>query len=215
MIGLPRATEPTPPGFDFDALVRQPGRDWLARHPGAPAGDMPALWRSAQPSLRQAFKGVCAYFGTYVMPATGASSVDHHLAKSRAPELAYEWANYRFVCARMNTRKHIAEDVVDPVGLGTRCFDLWFPTMQIRPSSGLDVGLETLVQSTIVRLGLNAHECLQERGEHWENYVRWELRVERLVAHAPFLASEALRQQLLKVADEPAAVAALGQFHDR
>lgn len=207
MIGVKRRPEPKPPGFDFDAHVRVPGNAWLTANPKAPAKDMPPLWRDAMPSLRAAYKSVCAYFCCYVMPATGGGSADHFVPKSKAKNVAYEWDNYRFACTRMNARKRDASDVLDPVGLTDGLFVLAFNTMRVKPAAGLTGPVLKDVKSTIKRLKLNSQECITERQEHWDNYDKHGLSAARLIEFAPFIVMEAARQGLLKPADHAVTVA--------
>jgi hypothetical protein len=209
MIGVMQRPEPTAPEFDFDGRVRVPGNAWLAANPQAPASDMPPLWRAAMPSLRFAYKGVCAYFCCFVMPATGGDTTDHFVAKSKARHAAYQWDNYRFACARMNARKRDASDVLDPFGLKDGWFVLVFQTMRVKPVAGLDPADLKEVRATIRRLKLNTHECVAERREHWDNYDKHGLSAARFVAHAPFVAMEAARQGLMKPADSAVTVASI------
>lgn len=214
MIGVKLRPEPAGPDFDFNASVRAPGEAWLTAHPSAQAHELPPLWRAALPTLRAAYKGICAYFCCYVMPVTGAGSTDHFAPKSSARDRAYEWDNYRFACARMNARKRDASDVLDPVGLADGLFVLAFSTLRVKPAPELAAPVLRQVKATIRRLGLNSPECVAERQGHWENYVIYNLRVDRLIAHAPFVAMEAARQGMLKPADHAVSVASIRAWLD-
>ena len=214
MIRVERRPEPTAPEFDFHATVRVPGNAWLAANPTKPASKMPALWREASPSLRKSYKGVCAYFCCFVMPATGGSSTDHFVPKSKARDVAYEWDNYRFACSRMNARKRDASDVLDPFDIEDGWFVLAFTTMRVKPASGLGPADLQRVEATIQRLELNSPECVTERALHWDNYEMHGLSVERLVMHAPFIAMEAARQGLLRSEGNAVSVATLRAIFD-
>lgn len=214
MIRVKPRPEPAAPIFDFDQEVRRPGDAWLAANPGSAASAFPPHWRKALPQLRRAYKGICAYFCCYVRPATGGGSADHFVAKSSAPHLAYAWDNYRFACARMNSRKQDASDVLDPFTLADGQFALSFTTMRVTPASGLSGQPLQEVRDTIARLDLNSEECRKEREEHWDNYNVYHLDVSRFVAFAPFIAMEAARQGLLKPADHAVTVASIRAWLD-
>lgn len=96
MIRVKERTEP----MDFDAKVRQPGKRWLIANPYKKGEKLPSFWLVCLPELRQKYKGICAYFGCWVLPATGTGSADHFVPKSGlGRRYAYEWSNYRFACA--------------------------------------------------------------------------------------------------------------------
>lgn len=214
MIRVRPRPEPTPPALDFDARVRIPGRAWLAAHPSGTASELPPLWREAIPALRSAYKGICAYFCCYVMPATGGSSADHAVPKSGARHLAYEWDNYRFACARMNSRKRDASDVLDPFHLPDGQFALSFTTLRVVPAPGLPAATLRGVRATIARLSLNSEECCRERQEHWDNYLVHGLSAARLIEFAPFIAMEAARQGMLRPTDHAVTVASVRAWLD-
>ena len=183
-----------PEPADFDRRVRNPGRTWLAEHPDR--RDLHPYWRACLPDLAFAYKHVCSYFGTRVSPITGASSTDHFIAKSLDRDQAYEWKNYRFACARMNAKKGVAAEVVDPFEVADGCFEIVFSTFQVRPSIDVEEETRARVTRTIDRLDLNAHECLEERRYLWSKYKQHGM-VKMLIEEAPFLALEACRQRLL------------------
>jgi len=214
MIGVKLRPEPAAPGFDFDTVVRVPGNAWLTANPTGLAKDMPPLWREALPSLRAAYKSVCAYFCCFVMPATGGGSADHFVPKSKARNVAYEWDNYRFACTRMNARKRDAGDVLDPIDLTDGLFVLSFTTMRVKPAAGLAAPWLTGVKGTIRRLKLNSQECIAERQQHWDNYTKHGLSAARLIEFAPFIAMEAARQGLVKPADCAVTVATIRAWLD-
>lgn len=205
---------PRPEPADFDTQVRTPGNNWLAKHPPAHKKKLPDYWRRALPDLRASYKGICAYFCCYVRPATGGGSADHFVPKSKARTDAYEWDNYRFACSRMNSRKRDASDVLDPFVLLDGKFEIWFPTMRVRPSGGLTPQELSDVRATISRLKLNSEECSSERQELWDDYDLHGLKVQRLIEYAPFIAMEAARQGLLKPADNAVTVATIRAWLD-
>lgn len=185
MIHVERQPEPE----DFDARVRQPGK----RKPTNRA----ALWRRCLPQLWQAYDGVCAYLCVRIPPGTGARTVEHLAPRLKRPDLAYEWSNFRLVCALMNARKRDFEDVLDPFDVRDGWFTLELSSLEVLPSPTLSVRRRRQVQATIDRLKLNDPECLAARAEHYDAYLENELTFERLARWSPFVAKELARQGLV------------------
>ncbi len=102
---IPVRPQPEPP--DFDSLVRKPGGKWIQKsglNPNQPVPSrtkIPSHWTKCLPALREAYGGICAYVCVYVPRVVGAPSVEHFVPKSLHLNQAYEWNNYRFVCAKM------------------------------------------------------------------------------------------------------------------
>jgi 5-methylcytosine-specific restriction endonuclease McrA len=106
---------PQPEPANFDVKVRQPGQRWVARQgldPGQPVPSGTQLkpyWTECLPQLTELYGRVCAYVCLYIPKITGSPSVEHFVPKSQQLGLAYEWSNYRLVCAKMNSRKRELE----------------------------------------------------------------------------------------------------------
>lgn len=183
----------------FTSAVTTPGTGWLAANPTTKK--LPSYWRAGMPELRAAYKGICAYFCCYVYPTTGGGSTDHFVPKSKDRALAYTWSNYRFACTRMNSRKRDASDVLDPFTVPDGWFELYFPTMRVRPGKGLAGGDLKAVRASIRRLKLNSEECRRERAEYWDDYNAGQITGNQLVRRAPMIALEAVRQGVLLPAD--------------
>jgi len=177
----------------FDAQIRVPGKKALdaGKHP------LPDYWRRCLPDLRDAYDEICAYSCFRIPEVVGSKSVEHFAAKSQAPELAYEWSNYRLVCSLMNSCKREFEDVLDPFEVGDDWFELEFLFLQVRPAAHLPDDIREAVQSTIDRLKLSEAECCRERAywyECWRNGDVSDMHVKR---SAPFIFREAVRQDLV------------------
>ncbi|MFV8749194.1 hypothetical protein ACNOYE_01450 [Nannocystaceae bacterium ST9] len=124
---------------------------------------------------------------------TGANSVDHCLPKSSKIELAYEWSNYRFACARMNSRKGIVEHVLDPFEIDDDWFQLEIHGFQVRPNPKLPAATRAQVQATISQLGLNDSLCRARRERDTKNFLDELVSFELLERESPFVARELLR----------------------
>ncbi|MCX4247950.1 AAA family ATPase [Paraliomyxa miuraensis] len=219
---LPRAArgavirvEPQPQPYDFDARVRQPGHSALAeligesltvQRPGPRRSkkadriedlrhdDLPPLWRRCLPQLAEAYRRICAYSCLYVEPFTGTDTVDHYVPKSLDVRLAYEWSNYRFACARMNARKGVAAEVLDPFEIQDGWFRLELVRFQLHPAPGLPAELTARIEATIGLLGLNDEDCKQTRAGWYEDYQAGLFDLPYLDRRFPLLARELRRQ---------------------
>lgn len=196
----------------FTVAVATPGAAWLAANPAGTK--LPPYWRVGAPHLRAAYKGICAYFCCYVYPTTGAGSTDHFVPKSKARAVAYAWSNYRFACSRMNSRKRDASDVLDPFTVPDGWFELYFPTMRVRPGKGLTGPNLKAVRASIKRLKLNSEECRRERAEYWDDYNAGRITGNQLVRRAPMIALEGVRQGVLQPADAGLTAATIRSYLD-
>lgn len=186
MIHFDRRQEPG----GFDATVRQPGRAWLQQHP---AFDRPRdFWLAVRGDLATAFADLCAYSCMYEPVGT----VDHFIScrtcQARGtPNEIYEWSNYRFASAWMNSAKQNADDqVLDPFEVQDGWFEIMLPSLQLRlveeniPADKLD-----LARSTIRRLHLEHDErVIRQRRSWYEQYQLGELTLEGLRRRAPLIA---------------------------
>ncbi len=179
---------PEPPLFKDQ--VRKPGRAWLQQHP---AFDRPRdFWLQCRAELATAFADLCAYSCMYEPVGT----VDHFIScrtcKARGTlELIYEWDNYRFASAWMNSAKQNADDqVFDPFEVQDGWFEVILPSLQLRlveadiPADKLD-----LAKRTIERLHLEHDErVIRQRTSWYEQYQIGELTLDGLRRRAPLIA---------------------------
>lgn len=212
---------------DFDSQVRQPGlraidefrgqKDLPPRR-GRPrkkklnfkAEDLSPYWQNCLNDLHKAYQGICAYLCLYIPKAVGARTVDHFVAKSASvailsktndPAQVYEWRNYRLACSLMNTRKSKFNDVLDPFKVEDGWFILEFSGLQVIPNPDLPHKIRRKVLETIERLGLNDDECLEARGEYFDEYINHHVDFSFLKRRSPFVAREMLRQGLAQKED--------------
>lgn len=200
MIPVVKAIEPS----DFDAKVRKPGENFLISTPSPRSNDWKGheYWRKAIDDLLSSYGGICAYSGswTYRNPGHGGSklphcSVDHFRPKSKYPNKAYEWSNFRLVRARLNNKKSDHEDVIDPFLLQGRLFVLDFRSFLVRPHPALSGNNLLSVNATIDRLELNLDsDYVQERTAVVQLYCQNALSWKRLKTHWPFIAMEMIEQ---------------------
>jgi hypothetical protein len=210
--------EPAPEPFDFDAKVRQPGLAAIAELVGDPApvrpgrarqkkaaqredlrpDDFPPFWREALDDLLLAYRRICAYASLYIEPVTGAGSVDHMIPRSTNWSQVYEWSNYRLACSLMNSRKRDVSSLLDPFEIDDFWFGLELVEYRVVARERLPPEIETRVNETINRLGLNTRECCEARAAYGDEYLGGEISLERVMRRAPFVARELIRQGRLR-----------------
>lgn len=197
---IPVTLQPEP--ADFDVNVRQKGHAWLL-HKGIPlnspppkAFSLPNYWRFSNKQLWVAYKGECAYLAIYFEWATGASSTDHFVAKSKKSGDAYEWSNYRLSCLGANRNKNKFDDVLDPIGLAQDTFVLNLVSGSVKPNSALGTTEKAAARKTISRLKLNSAEHKTMRARHYSEYLKHQC-PDILKFYSPFVWYEADRQGLL------------------
>ena len=174
----------------------------VGKQPDRNSRELSPYWRKCLADLHTAYSGICAYVGTYINPTTGARSVDYFVAKSRRPDLAYEWANYRLACLRMNARKRDFDDILDLFTISENRFQLVLLTGEIKPTFPDDVD----ALNTIQRLGLDQEDLREERYTYFWDYLQGEISAEYLCRRAPFVYQEAVRQGRLTVSAEASSV---------
>lgn len=204
---IPVAPQPEP--VEFAGTVRAPGIKWIRKsglnpQEPVPSGtNLPPHWTKCLPALRSAYSGICAYAGVFVPPVVGAPSVEHFLAKSERLDQAYEWVNYRFVCAKMNSRKRNFDDVLDPFTLEPEMFVLNLVNGGIMANSSLNITKRQRVSKTIKRLNLDDAECREMRLFYIDGWLLNQrnrddgVTLGQLKLHAPFVYLEMKRQNLL------------------
>lgn len=188
---------PQPEPDTFDSKVRERGRAWMNKHQTPPPGNkFPPYWRDCLDDLHSSYNGYCAYLAVY-FERVGGVSVDHFIAKSRRPDLAYEWSNYRLACSIMNSRKGNHDDILDPFQIETGWFYLELVTGRIYPNKELSPDLKSKVESTIKRLKLDDDRNREMRARHYQEYREETLTDKHLKKYSPFVWLEAKRQGLL------------------
>ena len=189
--------EPIPEPEGFDAEVRQRGQAWLAEHP-APARPRP-LWSPSLSHLAEGFRHLCAYSAMHIEDG----SVDHYRSCATHRALAYEWPNYRFTSARMNSIKGNADDrVLDPFEVGDDWFELLLPSLQMVPTSRITPEHRERAAFTLKRLGLRDGEGILRRRQAWyEQFLIGGQSLGGLRHHAPLIA-RAVEKRLSRI--EPA-----------
>lgn len=197
---IPVTMQPEPP--DFDQKVRQKGQQFLATTTPAKDSDWKnhGYWRAALPELKKGHNNICAYCCLWIPNCPGAPTVDHYLHKSKKENqsLAYEWSNFRLAAGRMNSRKGVFTDVLDPFIVQEGWFIIDFlPTITVKPNPTLPDIEKSKVQASIKRLKLDRDEnYLNDMQEWYDSFKSNEITFGHLEKRAPFLAYELRRQGL-------------------
>lgn len=181
MIRAPRIPEPT----NFDVRVRRPGKKWLVANPTAKRPR--ALWAPYTPTLQAGYGGLCGYAA--MVDFTG-GTIDHFLGIKNHRKLAYEWSNYRFASATMNSRKRAQDDrVLDPEEVRAGWFEILLPSLQMRTTDRVPARLRSKAAHTLHRLGLaDGERVIRWRRSWFELYQRGDLSIEGLRTVAPLIA---------------------------
>jgi hypothetical protein len=189
-----------PAPAEFISQVRTPGRRFLRQHrrPTRKQWESHAYWRRILENLHDAYRGICAYSCHWIPYDTGADTVEHFQPKSAHPNRAYDWSNYRLVCSTLNGRKQTDENVLDPFAITNGWFVLEFPSLLIKPATGLPAVRRAEVLHTRDTLGLNDEgTCLKARARYVKNYCLGNITFAFLREEAPFIAMEITRQRLV------------------
>lgn len=175
-----------PKPLDFDTNVKVPGQAWLAQNPGAKRPK--PLWDSYTSQLADGFSGLCGYAA--MLDPTG-GTVDHYLSYKNHPQHAYEWENYRFASATLNSSKKNADDaVLDPYRVGAGWFEILLPSLQMRVTNSVPPAYRAKAEFTLKRLKLQDGERIIRWRQSWyEMYKSGQLALEGLRSVAPLIAA--------------------------
>jgi len=171
---------------DFYTRVKVPGNAWLASHPTARRP--PSLWAPYTPALSEGFANLCGYAAMH--DPTG-GTVDHFLSFKHHRDLAFEWSNYRFASAPLNSSKRDADNtVLDPFEVGAGWFEIILPSLQMRLTDAVPPALRAKAEFTLKRLKLRDGERIVRWRRSWYRlYTEGELTLDGLRQVAPLLAA--------------------------
>lgn len=186
MIRFDRVPEP----MEFDSRARQPGLRWLAQHPGKKP--IPDKWSQFKPRLADGFRQLCGYTAMFEPVGT----VDHFVSVKADRALAYEWSNYRFASAWVNSSKQDAENVLDPFEVEDGWFEILLPSLQLVLTDAVPIEHRGRAEFTLRRLHLRDDErVIRQRREWYRLYQEGHLTLAGLRIRAPLIAQAVERAE--------------------
>jgi len=190
MIHFEKVAEPP----EFDEKARKPGLKWLEENLGAVRPR--DYWTPFKPNLAEGFKSLCAYSAMFEPVGT----VDHYIGVRRNMMLAYEWDNYRFASAWINSSKKDEDDsILDPFEVQDDWFELHLPSLQLIVSAHVPDEYREKAEYTLMRLHLRDDErVIRQRQEWYRMYCEGELSLEGLKKKAPLIARAIEKQMTAK-----------------
>ncbi|WP_198935432.1 hypothetical protein [Chlorobium sp. KB01] len=128
---------------DFECKVRRRGGTWFS---GGSAGRAPDYWNDCKSDLAAGFRNLCAYSAMLDLVGT----VDHFHSQSTHPHLVYEWSNYRYASAWINSSKKSAEEL-DPFQVQDGWFEIILPSLQLVLTTTVSSEQRQLAEYTLNR----------------------------------------------------------------
>ena len=182
MIRFQRVDEPP----KFDAEARRPGVAWLEENEDAKRPK--DFWTAFKGELAQGFGQLCAFTAMYEPVGT----VDHFVSCNEDSSLAYEWDNYRYASAWINSSKQNlkASHILDPFDVQDGWFRLLLPSLQVVvDEDAVPTELLSRARFVLKRFHLRDDErVLRQRREWYRMYQDGELTLEGLRRKAPLIA---------------------------
>lgn len=119
-------------------------------------------------------------------------TVDHWLTIKNRRDLAFEWSNFRFLDANLNSAKKPAWDgkLLDPHEVQDGWFEIELPSLQLKISDSLtDPDLKAKAEFTLEKLHLQDGEDILQYRQAWlDLYESKDLTLVGLGKMAPLLA---------------------------
>ncbi len=174
---------PMPEGFQEQ--VEKPGEAWLRANPDARSPK--PLWRPFKPALADGFRDLCAYSAMYEPVGT----VDHFVSWKEDRTRAYDWSNYRYAAAWINSSKQslYAADLLDPFEVEDGWFKIVLPSLQLVVDESIPAEQRQRAAFVLERLHLRDDERVIRQRRAWLSaYEAGELTLEGLRKKAPLIA---------------------------
>lgn len=188
----------------FELKCREKGTKWLLANPKAArkSNKRPKdFWSRFKPQLSDGFAELCAYSAMYEPVGT----VDHFVPVDADESLAYDWANYRFASAWINSSKQKRVEILDPLLVQDGWFEVLLPSLQlVLVPDKVPEPLRTLAEKTLDHLHLRHDErVLRQRRSWYKLFQESELTLEGLRQRAPLIAAAVDKAHRLKAQVKP------------
>ena len=177
---------PVPEPVDFDERARTPGNEWLAANPGPKRPK--DYWTPFKGNLANGFQNLCAYSAMYEPVGT----VDHFVSCDEDRSRAYDWENYRYCAAWINSSKKnvLSSQLLDPFEIRNGWFEIHLPSLQLRVSDNIPEEFRERAEYVLTRLHLRDDErVMRQRREWYRMYQDEELALAGLKGKAPLIAA--------------------------
>jgi hypothetical protein len=168
----------------FVEKVERPGKRWLAAHDRGRPRD---LWSPFKPQLADAFQNLCAYGAMYEPVGT----IDHFVSVDEDRRRAYDWRNYRYCSAWVNSSKQrlSSAEVLDPFLVQDGWFEVILPSLQLVVADDMPRKYRARAEGMLTRLHLRDDERVMRQRRMWlKMYDMGSLTLEGLAEHAPLIA---------------------------
>ena len=119
-------------------------------------------------------------------------TVDHFVSCHENRSLAYEWGNYRYCSAWINSAKGntLAAELLDPFEVEDGWFEIHLPSLQLRVSETVPHPRRERAEYVLNRLRLRDDERMMRQRSVWYNlYQSGDLTLEGLGKMAPLIAA--------------------------
>lgn len=169
----------------FHRRVERPGMRWLAAHPRGRPRD---LWSKYKPELAVSFGGLCAYGAMHEPIGT----VDHFVSVTEDRQRAYDWTNYRFCSAWLNSSKQQlrSTELLDPFVVRDGWFELLLPSLQLVVTKAMPRRYRAQANLMLTRLHLRDGEQVMRQRRRWLRlYEERKISLRGLAEMAPLIAA--------------------------
>ncbi|HEX4416808.1 MAG TPA: hypothetical protein VH165_02865 [Kofleriaceae bacterium] len=132
-------------------------------------------------------------------------TVDHFVSCDEARHRTYDWDNYRFASAWLNSSKQTlrSTDVLDPFEVDDAWFEILLPSLQMVATAAVPADKRELAERMLTRLHLGHGErVMRQRREWYRMFQEGELTLDGLAKKAPLIA-RAVENQRRGVAGDP------------
>lgn len=196
---------PTDPPAEFEEKCRKPGLAWLEKHPKPMQKVKGKTWRPRdywsqfRGDLATAFRNLCSIAAMHEPQGT----VDHFVSCDSDPTRAYDWSNYRFVSAWLNSSKNDIDGLLDPFHVGADWFEISLPDLQLSLTSHVPAEYVAIAQYTLETLPIRDDErIIRQRRVWYQLYQSGALPLDGLRQLAPLIARAVEKQ--IQAAPKPA-----------
>jgi hypothetical protein len=183
MIRVPRKKAPR--GFKRD--VADPGRAWLAVHPGVTTG-LPPFWSKVRGKLIEAFEHRCAYTAMWL---SHDGEIDHFVSIDEDRRQAYRWNNLRYSSGWLNSSKQGLRSglLLDPCEVEDDWFEIELPSLRLEVTVACPEPVRPRAEFMLARLRLrDGEQVMRSRRAFYEHYLSGRASLEYLDDLAPLIA---------------------------